>query len=85
MSQIEINRNKLDAAVSIAVQSVASVGRMHPLEAIIAFAEAAGRTIAAQNGTFVVHKELLRVATEHMESTVKAAYSSGGKDPNALN
>jgi hypothetical protein len=41
--------------------------------------------IAVQEGTFILHKEMLRVAEDHMTRTVRAAYSARGQNPEALN
>lgn len=85
MATIQINRSQIDYVVKTTVQALQHNTALHPMEAIIGLAETLGRTIAVQEGTFVVHKEMLRVAMEHVETTVKAAYSAGGKDPRAFN
>lgn len=85
MSQIQINRDRVEQIVRTAAMSLNQLGSLHPLEVILGLSEAVGRTIAVQEGTFLMHKEMMRVAAEHIENTVKAAYAASGKNPEALN
>lgn len=85
-NQVEINRRRVEGVVHYATHIVAQeIRELHPLEAIIGFAEVTGRAIAAQDVTAVGHQELLKIAREHMERTVKAAYQSKGKDSTVIN
>lgn len=83
---IEINKQKVQRVVRVAVEATHSQVRdLHPLEAIIGYAELLGRTIAAQEGTEIVHKELITIACKHVISTVQAAYVAGGKNGSGFN
>lgn len=82
MAEITIDRNRVKGVVEIATKAAAyEVRNLNPLEAIIGFAEVTGRAIAAQNGSFKEHNELIRVATKHIVDTVKASYSAKGENP----
>jgi hypothetical protein len=84
-NKIEINRNRVKAVVQVATHATASnVRELHPLEAIIGFAEVVGRAIAAQDVTTLGHQELIKIACQHIEATVKAAYVSKGMSASAI-
>ena len=75
MSKVSVDKRKVDAVVEVATKSVAyQVSGLHALEAIIGFAEVTGRAIAAQKGTSILHQELMRVAVQHIENTIRASY-----------
>ena len=83
MSEIHVNKDQVRRLVVAMVHTAADT-RAHPVEVCLAFAEAVGRTIAAQDGAYDLHNELLRVTHEHMVTTVKAAYSSAGKNAGGI-
>lgn len=86
MAELTLNKNKIDAAVKTATISVAQqVNGLTPIEALIAFSEVVGRIIAAQEGTTLLHRDMIKLAMQHIETTVKAAYISQGKQSEALN
>lgn len=82
MSEVTIDRARVRGVVEIATKAVAyEIRGLHPLEAIVGFAEVTGRAIAAQDGSFKDHNEMIRVATKHIVDTVKASYSAKGENP----
>ena len=83
---VEINRRRVEGVVHYATHIVAQeIRELHPLEAIIGFAEVTGRAIAAQDVTNVGHEELIKIATEHIRNTVRASYAARGKDSSVIN
>jgi hypothetical protein len=85
MAEITLNKRKIQDAVRVATHAVAQeVGALSPAEALIAFAEVVGRVIAAQEGTAVLHRDMIKLAMEHIETTVRAGYVSKGKQAGAL-
>ena len=86
MAEITLSKDKIDAAVRTATISVAQqVGALSPVEALVAFSEVVGRVIAAQHGSAVLHRDMIRLAMDRIETTVKAAYVSQGMQAEALN
>ena len=86
MAELTLNKGRIDAAVKTATIAVAQqVGGLSPLEAMYAFSEVVGRIIAAQQGTNILHRDMIRLAAGHIETTVKAAYVSQGKSSEAIN
>jgi hypothetical protein len=85
MSSITIDKRRVQAVVEVATKATAyEIPGLHPLEALYGFAEVLGRVIAAQEGTPILHKDMMRIAEEHIRVTIKAAYSSKGKNPAAV-
>ncbi len=82
MSTVDIDRRRVKGVVEIATKAAAyEIRDLHPLEAIIGFAEVTGRAIAAQTGSFKDHNELIKIASKHIADTVKASYSAKGENP----
>lgn len=80
MAEIKLNQNRIHAVVSIATRAVAEhVKGVESIEALIGFAEVTGRVIAAQEGTPLLHNDMLKLAIEHMTKTVRASYSADGR------
>lgn len=86
MSQnVRISRERVKGVVEIATKAAAyEVRNLHPLEAIIGFAEVTGRAIAAQDVDNRSHNEMIQIATRHIVETVKASYTAAGKNPNLI-
>ena len=85
-NEISINQARVRGVVHLATHIVAQEIRdLHPVEALLGFAEATGRVIAAQEGTEVMHKEMIKIATDHIVDTVRASYSSQGKNSVTIN
>lgn len=81
MSEIQIDRQRVQQVVKVSVEATArEVRGLHPLEAIIGFSEVVGRAISAQGVTPPAHSELIKIATKHITDTVKASYSAAGKN-----
>lgn len=84
-NKISIDRGRVRQVVEVAVKATAhEVRGLHPLEAIIGFAEVLGRAIATQEVTEVGHQELIKIACNHVIDTVKASYSAKGKNTDAF-
>ena len=85
MAEISLNKRKIDEAVKVATMSVAqNVGALSPVEAMVAFAQVVGRVIAAQEGTSILHRDMIKLAMEQIEATVKASYVAKGSQAGAL-
>ena len=85
MNEVTIDRQRVQDIVKVATHSVAQqVSGAHPLEVLLAFSEATGRIIAAQEGSFNSHNELLKIAIPHVVNTVKAYHASQQHDPNGV-
>lgn len=84
-NNIEIDRNRVQKVVRVAVEATArEVKHLHPVEAVIGFAEVLGRAIAAQDVSPIAHKEMIKVAFDHVANTITAAYLASGKNPNSI-
>jgi hypothetical protein len=82
---IEVNKERVWGVVEVATKAVAyNIRELHPLEAIIGFAEVVGRAIAAQDVSGVGHEELMKIAREHIERTVRASYQSKGQNSSII-
>lgn len=85
MANITIDRGRVKGVVDIATKAAAyEIRNLHPLEAIIGFAEVTGRAIAAQDASFKDHNEMIQIATKHIVDTVKASYSAKGENPGLI-
>lgn len=84
-NNIEIDRNRVQKVVKVAVEATArEVKHLHPVEAVIGFAEVLGRAIAAQDVSPMAHREMIKVAFDHVANTITAAYLAAGKNPSTL-
>lgn len=85
MSEITIDRHKLNYVVKYMLNTAEHSARdLHPIEVVLALSECIGRIIAVQNGTQLLHNDMLAMAKNHMDNTVKAGYAAAGKNPEAL-
>jgi len=84
MAELLINRPAIDAAMRQIIQALRSTPNVHPMEMLFALAEVAGRTIAMQEGTWILHNEMLDVTAQHMKRTIHTAYLAEGKNPSGL-
>lgn len=81
MNTINIDKRKVQHVVKAALEATNSqVRELHPLEAILGYAELLGRSIAAQEVTEIAHQELVKIACLHVIETVKASYDAKGKN-----
>lgn len=86
MNTINIDKRKVQHVVRVALEATTSrVQDVHPLEAIIGYAELLGRSIAAQETNEIAHKELIKIACMHVIDTVKAAYNAKGMNSSGFN
>jgi len=84
-NEISIDRARVRKVVEVAVKATAQEVRgLHPVEAIIGFAEILGRAIATQEVTETAHQELIKIACNHVIDTVKASYIAKGKNASAF-
>lgn len=80
---IEVRKERVAHVVKDAGMSLVDK-HYHPVEVICGVAELLGRLIASQEGTFVVHNQLLDFAKSHLSTTVQAAYAAKGQNPEAI-
>jgi hypothetical protein len=83
-NEITLDKKRIHKIVKVTVESTKKVKDLEAIEAIIGFAEALGRIIAAQNMGEAGHQELIRVAGIHVIDTVKSAYDAAGKPSSAF-
>ena len=84
MPTIQINRAHIDFVIRQVIEPLRQHPTLHPVEVVLALSEATGRVIAIQEGTHLVHNELIDTATDHIRRTVRAAYSAKGNNPEAI-
>lgn len=86
MAEIQLNKNKIDGAVKVATMAVAQeIPSLSPVEALVAFSQVVGRVIGAQEGTAILHQDMMKLAFQQIEATVRASYAARGSNSEALN
>ena len=78
MNELTLDKRKVQKVVKVSIESTKKIKDLEAVEAIIGFAEALGRIIAAQDMAESGHQELIRVSCLHVIDTVKAAYEAQG-------
>ena len=77
--EITLDKRRVMKVVKVTTEAASKkVKNLEAPEAIIGFAEALGRIIAAQQLDVLGHQELIKVACNHVIDTVKAAYAAQG-------
>lgn len=83
--ELTLNKKRIDEVVRLTTGIVAQeISGIHPAEALFGFAEVVGRVIAAQEGSYNVHNDLINHAVRHIKDTVKASYSAKGQNPGGI-
>ena len=78
MNELTLDKRRIHKVVKVSIESTKKVKDLEAIEAIMGFAEALGRIIAAQDMAESGHQELIRVSCLHVIDTVKAAYEAQG-------
>lgn len=77
-NEITLDKRRINKVVKNSIESTKKIKDLEAVEAIVGFAEALGRIIAAQDMPEAGHQELIRVSCLHVISTVKSAYEAQG-------
>lgn len=83
--KIAINKAKVDGLVKVCSLVIAREFRdASALEVLIAMSQLVGRLIAVQEGTPVLHNDMVRLAHSQIFDTVKAGYAHKGRDSGGI-
>lgn len=84
-NELTLDKRRVHKVVQVSIEAASKkVKNLEAVEAIIGFAEALGRIIAAQDMPEAGHQELIRVSCLHVIDTVKSAYDEAGKPSNSF-
>lgn len=84
-NELTLDKRRVQKVVKVSIEAASKkVKDLEAIEAIVGFAEALGRIIAAQDMPESGHQELIRVSCLHVIDTVKYAYDEAGKPSNSF-
>lgn len=75
--EINLNKARVEGMVKVCALVIAQEFRdASPFEILIALSQMTGRLIAAQEGTTVLHNDLMKLAHSQIYEAVKAGYQN---------
>lgn len=78
--EINLNKARVEGLVKVCAVVIAQEFRdASSIEILIALSQMLGRLIAAQEGTTLLHNDLMKLANTQIHDTVKAGYANQGR------
>jgi hypothetical protein len=83
--EMNLNKARIEGLVKVCAIVIAQEFKdAHPLEILVALSQMIGRLIAAQEGTIILHNDLVKLAKDQIRQTIIAGYNHQGRNPEGI-
>lgn len=83
--EITLNKARVEGLVKVCAIVIAQEFKdASPIEILIALSQMTGRLITAQEGTTILHNDLIKLAKEQIRDAVIAGYNHQSRNPEGI-